>query len=140
MHEVAPPNHPAAIAAPPLLLIVDDQPANIQTLYAMFRDRYEVCMAVSSADALAFCARRTPDLILLDVVMPNVDGFDIFRELREQPSLAKIPIAFLTSNNKSVDLMVGLHVMKAEDYITKPFGKQELLDRVNVLLKKHGTA
>lgn len=79
-----------------------------------------------------------PDLILLDVVMPNVDGFDIFREIREQPALAKIPIAFLTSNNKSVDLMVGLHVMKAEDYITKPFGKQELLDRVNSLLGKRG--
>ena len=79
-----------------------------------------------------------PDLILLDVVMPNVDGFDIFREIREQPALARIPIAFLTSNNKSVDLMVGLHVMKAEDYITKPFGKQELLDRVNSLLGKRG--
>ena len=53
--------------SPPLLLVVDDQPSNIQTLYAIFQDRYEVCMAVNGIDALAFCALRRPDLILLDV-------------------------------------------------------------------------
>jgi two-component system, OmpR family, response regulator VicR len=81
-----------------------------------------------------------PDLILLDVVMPGIDGYDVFHELKGNAALKETPVAFLTSNNKSVDLMVGLHVMKAEDYITKPFGKQELLDRVNALLKKHGKA
>jgi two-component system response regulator VicR len=100
--------------------------------------QHKVTLVTEPENAVATALELMPDLILLDVVMPNVDGFDIFREIREQPSLAKIPIAFLTSNNKSVDLMVGLHVMKAEDYITKPFGKQELLDRVNAMLSKRG--
>ncbi len=97
---------------------------------------HNVTVVSEPENAVATALSLMPDLILLDVVMPNVDGFDIFREIREQPTLAKIPIAFLTSNNKSVDLMVGLHVMKAQDYITKPFGKQDLLDRVNRLLAK----
>ncbi len=97
---------------------------------------HSVTVVSEPENAVSTALSLMPDLILLDVVMPNVDGFDIFREIREQPTLAKIPIAFLTSNNKSVDLMVGLHVMKAQDYITKPFGKQDLLDRVNRLLAK----
>lgn len=123
------------------ILVVDDE-KDIAELVKLVLElgKHDVTMVIEPENAVTTALRLMPDLILLDVVMPNVDGFDIFRELREQPSLAKIPIAFLTSNNKSVDLMVGLHVMKAEDYITKPFGKQELLDRVNALLMKHGGA
>jgi two-component system response regulator VicR len=121
------------------ILVVDDE-KDIAELVKLVLEigKHEVTVVTEPESAVTTALRVAPDLILLDVVMPNVDGFDIFREIREQPPLAKIPIAFLTSNNKSVDLMVGLHVMKAEDYITKPFGKQELLDRVNALLKKHG--
>jgi two-component system response regulator VicR len=123
------------------ILCVDDE-RDIAELVKLVLElgQHQVTVVTEPENAVSTALELSPDLILLDVVMPNVDGFDIFRELREQPSLAKIPIAFLTSNNKSVDLMVGLHVMKAEDYITKPFGKQELLDRVNLLLKKHGAA
>jgi two-component system response regulator VicR len=123
------------------ILCVDDE-RDIAELVKLVLElgQHQVTVVTEPENAVSTALELGPDLILLDVVMPNVDGFDIFRELREQPALAKIPIAFLTSNNKSVDLMVGLHVMKAEDYITKPFGKQELLDRVNSLLKKHGAA
>ncbi len=122
------------------ILCVDDE-RDIAELVKLVLElgQHQVTVVTEPENAVSTALELNPDLILLDVVMPHVDGFDIFRELREQPALAKIPIAFLTSNNKSVDLMVGLHVMKAEDYITKPFGKQELLDRVNSLLKKHGT-
>ena len=123
------------------ILCVDDE-RDIAELVKLVLElgQHQVTVVTEPENAVSTALELGPDLILLDVVMPNVDGFDIFRELREQPALAKIPIAFLTSNNKSVDLMVGLHVMKAEDYITKPFGKQELLDRVNSLLKKHASA
>ena len=123
------------------ILCVDDE-RDIAELVKLVLElgQHQVTVVTEPENAVSTALELAPDLILLDVVMPNVDGFDIFRELREQPALAKIPIAFLTSNNKSVDLMVGLHVMKAEDYITKPFGKQELLDRVNSLLKKHAAA
>ncbi len=121
------------------IMVVDDE-RDIADLVKLVLElgNHKVTLVTEPESAVATALGLIPDLILLDVVMPNVDGFDIFREIREQPTLAKIPIAFLTSNNKSVDLMVGLHVMKAEDYITKPFGKQELLDRVNAMLKKIG--
>jgi two-component system response regulator VicR len=121
------------------ILVVDDE-RDIADLVKLVLElgQHKVTVVTEPETAVATALQVMPDLILLDVVMPNVDGFDIFREIREQPTLVKIPIAFLTSNNKSVDLMVGLHVMKAEDYITKPFGKQELLDRVNKLLSKRG--
>jgi two-component system response regulator VicR len=121
------------------ILCIDDE-KDIAELVKLVLElgKHQVTVCIEPELAVPTALEVEPDLILLDVVMPNVDGFDIFREIREQPALAKIPIAFLTSNNKSVDLMVGLHVMKAEDYITKPFGKQELLDRVNALLAKRG--
>ena len=122
------------------ILVIDDEKDIAELVKLVLELGQHTVMVVTEPElAVPTALEFEPALILLDVVMPNVDGFDIFRELREQPTLAKIPIAFLTSNNKSVDLMVGLHVMKAEDYITKPFGKQELLDRVNTLLKKHGS-
>lgn len=119
------------------ILVVDDE-RDIADLVKLVLElgHHTVTVITEPENAVATALQLVPDLILLDVVMPNVDGFDIFREIREQPTLAKIPIAFLTSNNKGVDLMVGLHVMKAEDYITKPFGKQDLLNRVNKLIKK----
>ena len=121
------------------ILCIDDE-KDIAELVKLVLElgKHKVTVCTEPELAVPTALEVDPDLILLDVVMPNVDGFDIFRDIREQPALAKIPIAFLTSNNKSVDLMVGLHVMKAEDYITKPFGKQELLDRVNALLSKRG--
>lgn len=123
------------------ILCIDDE-KDIAELVKLVLElgKHNVTVCTEPELAVPTALEVRPDLILLDVVMPNVDGFDIFREIREQPALGKIPIAFLTSNNKSVDLMVGLHVMKAEDYITKPFGKQELLDRVNALLAKRGLA
>lgn len=121
------------------ILCVDDE-RDIAELVKLVLElgKHQVTVVTEPEAAVQTALELQPDLILLDVVMPQVDGFDIFRELREQPPLAKVPIAFLTSNNKSVDIMVGLHVMKADDFITKPFGKQELLDRVNALLKKYG--
>lgn len=121
------------------ILVVDDE-KDIADLVRLVLELggHEVLVTNEPELAAAKAVEASPDLILLDVVMPGMDGFDVFREIREQKSLERVPIAFLTSNNRSVDLMVGLHVMKAQDYITKPFGRQELLDRVTDLLSKHG--
>ena len=123
------------------VLVVDDE-KDIADLVRLVLElgKHRVSVVNDPERAADEAARLKPDLVLLDVVMPRMDGFDVYREIKSRPELEKIPIAFLTSNNRSVDLMVGLHVMKAEDYITKPFGKQELLDRVNALLEKHGVA
>lgn len=121
------------------VMVIDDE-KDIADLVRLVLEleHHRVTVVNDPERAVSEALRAKPDLILLDVMMPRMDGFDVYRELKAQPAFEKTPIAFLTSNNRSVDLMVGLHVMKAEDYITKPFGKQELLDRVNALLQKHG--
>ena len=78
-----------------------------------------------------------PDAILLDLTMPKIDGWQIFKMLRQDQDFDTVPIAILTAKSEEFDTMVGLHVMNADAYITKPFGKQELIDKVNELFKKN---
>ena len=117
----------------PLLLVVDDQPSNIQALYAIFQDRYEVCMAVNGADALAFCAQRTPDLILLDVVMPGIGGYALCEMLKRDPRNCGIPVIFVTGNTDPLDEVQGFDVGGA-DFIAKPFHATVVRARVQTHL------
>jgi two-component system response regulator VicR len=77
-----------------------------------------------------------PDAILLDLTMPRMDGWEIFKLLRNDKEFAGVPIAILTAKSEEFDAMVGLHVMNADAYITKPFGKQELIDKTHELFSK----
>jgi diguanylate cyclase (GGDEF)-like protein len=122
-----------ATEAAPLLLVVDDQPSNIQTLYAIFQDRYEVCMAVNGIDALAFCALRTPDLILLDVVMPGIGGYALCEALKQDPRNCDIPVIFVTGSADPLDEVRGFEV-GGVDFITKPFHATVVRARVHTQL------
>ena len=121
------------------VMVVDDE-QDIADLVRLVLEleKHRVTVVTDPEQAVETALQSKPDLVLLDVMMPRMDGFDVYRGLKSKPELKDLAVAFLTSNNRPVDIMVGLHVVKAEDYITKPFGKQELLDRVRVLLKKHG--
>ncbi len=77
-----------------------------------------------------------PDAILLDLSMPKMNGWEVFKQIRSDPEFASVPIAILTAKTQAFDEMVGLHVMKADAYITKPFGKKELIDRTHELFTK----
>jgi two-component system response regulator VicR len=77
-----------------------------------------------------------PDAILLDLTMPKIDGWEIFKILRQDKDFDNVPIAILTAKSEEFDTMVGLHVMNADAYIKKPFGKQELIDKTNELFDK----
>lgn len=126
--------NPLVSAAPlPLILVVDDQVSNIQALYAIFRERYEVCMAVNASDALAFCAQRTPDLILLDVVMPGMGGFTLCEALKADPRSSDVPIIFVTGNSDPLDEVRGFDV-GGVDFITKPFHATVVRARVHTQL------
>jgi signal transduction histidine kinase len=103
----------------PLILVVDDQPSFIQTLYQLLDDDYDIAMATSGSEALAYCEKKLPDLILLDVVMPNMDGFEVCRRLKANPATQDIPIIFVTVRSDPVDEAAGLD-KGAVDYITKP--------------------
>jgi len=113
-----------------VVLVVDDQMQNIQVVGTVLtREGYEVIPATSGAQALQRIAARLPDLVLLDVVMPDMDGFAVCKRLREHPDTASLPIIFVSAANDTETVVRGLEA-GGVDYITKPFNKAELLARV----------
>lgn len=120
------------------LLIVDDLPDNIRVLSRMITDAgYAVSAATSGAQALKIAAASAPDLILLDVMMPEMDGYQTLAALQATPQLAQIPVIFVTACSEVEDEMRGLE-LGAVDYITKPFKETIVLRRVKTHLElKH---
>ncbi len=115
------------------ILVVDDDALVRSSLkYRLEREGYAVSVADCAEDALSIARRDPPDLILLDVGLPDRDGFDLARTLQREMS---IPIIFLTGRGQETDIVTGLE-LGAEDYITKPFGMRELLARVRVVLRR----
>ncbi|MCR9143199.1 MAG: SpoIIE family protein phosphatase [bacterium] len=117
------------------ILAVDDEPVNLQVLKnSLGVAGFRVLSAVNGRDALEVLEREgIPDLILLDVMMPRMSGYEVCRQLREKYSLAELPILMLTARNRIQDLVRGFEV-GANDYVAKPFDQNELLTRVNTLL------
>jgi diguanylate cyclase (GGDEF)-like protein len=103
----------------PRLLLVDDQPLNIQVLYQSFAADHQVFMATSGAQALAVCAAKQPDLILLDLTMPDMDGYEVCRRLKADPASADIPVIFVTASTDNLSEEHGL-ALGAVDFIAKP--------------------
>jgi class 3 adenylate cyclase len=116
------------------ILIVEDTPANIQTLAAILKEHgYLISVATNGRQALEVVARVRPDLILLDVMMPEMDGFETCRRLKAAEEWRQIPVIFLTAKTEIADLVQGFE-LGAVDYVAKPFNAHELLARVNTHL------
>ncbi|MGB3534267.1 MAG: response regulator [Microcoleaceae cyanobacterium] len=116
----------------PFILIVDDNPTNLSVLSKALKSAgYKVRMAMDGEDALAQVERNFPELILLDIQMPKVDGFETCRRLKANPATEGIPIIFMTALADTEDKVKGLS-LGAVDYITKPFEQEEVLARVKV--------
>lgn len=111
------------------ILIVDDEISNIEIMNAVLEDDYEVCFATSGQQALDTARETLPDLVLLDVLMPGIDGFEVCRRLKSDPLLADIPIIFTTGLGDTEDEMRGLS-LGAIDYVTKPIQPAILRARV----------
>ena len=115
---------------PGRILVVDDQSANIRVVSALLeRHGYQVSSASNGADALVVAAEARPDLILLDMMMPGMDGFELLAALRQMPELLGVPSIFLTAAQDR-DLLLRAFDAGAVDYVTKPFMPEELLARV----------
>jgi two-component system response regulator VicR len=115
------------------VLVVDDEPDTLELVKLVLESGgFETLLATSGMEALALIDRIRPDLVLLDIMMPDMDGWDVFRKIKEKNP--KIPIAILTAKAQNIDRLLGLHVLKADDYITKPFGKNELINKVRKLV------
>lgn len=119
----------------PLILIVDDIPKNIQVLGTNLRKKnYEIAIAQDGKHALHIASNILPDLILLDIMMPEMDGFDVCKELKSDSLTKDIPVILLTGKTATEDLLKGFEV-GASDYITKPYNSAELLARVKTHLE-----
>lgn len=114
----------------PSILIVDDEPLNLKLVAQSLRERYTIFVVRSGAEALALLADHNINLILLDINMPDMDGFEVAHELKKLPKTAKIPVIFLTAD-KTQETIVRAFQSGAVDYITKPFQPEELNARVD---------
>jgi len=127
-------HYPASINSPHVILVVDDQEANVQLVCGfLMREGYEVVPASSGAQALERLASRLPDLILMDVLMPGMDGFAVCERVRLIPECAAIPVIFLSAADESEFIVKALE-SGGVDYITKPFRQAELIARVRTHL------
>ena len=121
---------------PSKVLIVEDDPDIVDILnYNLKQADLKVTSVPDGSSALAEVKRRLPDLILLDLMLPKVDGLEVFRLLKSEPETKNVPIIMITAKGEEVDRIVGLE-LGADDYITKPFSPREVVLRVRSVLKR----
>jgi DNA-binding response OmpR family regulator len=118
------------------ILVVDDEPVLVETIaYNLEQAGFQVTTATDGSSGLEVARREKPDLIILDIMLPEMDGLEVCRQLRRERQTATTPIMMLTAKGDEIDRVVGLEV-GADDYVTKPFGRRELLARVRALLRR----
>ncbi len=119
-----------------ILCIEDDQEMIDLIRLILGRRGYEIIGATGGIDGLQLMRQEPPDLVLLDLMMPDMDGWDVYQQMKADPGLQAIPVIVVTAKAQNIDRVLGLHIAKVDDYITKPFSPQELLASVEKLLGK----
>jgi len=117
-----------------VLCIEDDQEMIDLIKLILERKGFHFIGAVGGQEGLDAMAREKPDLVLLDIMMPDIDGWDVYRQMRAKPELKDIPVIVVTAKAQSIDKVLGLHIAKVDDYVTKPFGPSELLRSIDKVL------
>ena len=119
-----------------LILVADDEPDIVTIVEMILRSQgYDVLKAANGLEALELAERHSPDLILLDIMMPDMDGWEVHRRMKADEQLRDIPVIVVTAKDKPIDQVLGLHVAKVEAYLVKAdFGPKELLDSVRQVL------
>lgn len=125
------------MASPRLLLVEDDAPLAGMLRAHLERDGYEVVQAADGATALNELRRQSPDVVVLDIGLPGLDGFEVCRVLRSRANW--VPLVFLTARDSEDDRVLGMD-LGADDYVTKPFSPRELSSRLRALLRRTGPA
>lgn len=118
------------------ILVVDDEPDILELVqYNLMRDNYDVVCVETGEEALARVSTRPPHLIVLDLMLPGVDGLEVCRTLKRDSRTATIPVVMLTARGEEADIVAGLE-LGADDYLTKPFSPRILLARIRAVLRR----
>jgi len=118
------------------ILIVEDEPDILEVLeYNLKRESYRVLTAENGTAGLSIARTENPDLVLLDLMLPGLDGLEVCRKIKEDPLTRSIPIVMVTAKGEESDIVLGLG-LGADDYVTKPFSPRELIARVKTVLRR----
>jgi two-component system, OmpR family, response regulator VicR len=117
------------------VVCIEDEPEMIDLIRLILGRRgFELTGAMGGREGLEAIRRVKPDLVLLDLMMPDMDGWDVYQQMKADDDLKDIPVIIVTAKAQSIDKVLGLHIAKVDDYVTKPFGPQELLQSVEKVL------
>ena len=114
------------------ILCVEDEPEMIDLIRLILnRKGYKVEGAAGGVEGIRLIKEIHPDLVLLDLMMPDMDGWEVYQQMKAETSLRDIPVIVVTAKAQNIDKVLGLHIAKVDDYIAKPFSPQELMDSVD---------
>lgn len=123
------------------VVCVEDEPEIIDLIRLILgRKGFDLTGATGGLEGLEAIRRVKPDLVLLDLMMPDMDGWEVYQQMKADPELKNIPVIVVTAKAQSIDKILGLHIAKVDDYVTKPFGPQELLQSVERVLSAKAQA
>lgn len=121
----------------PRVVYIEDEPEMIDLVKIILsRKHYEVIGASGGREGLDTVRRVSPDIILLDLMMPDMDGWEVYQQLKADETTRTIPVIVVTAKAQNIDKVLGLHIAKVDDYIAKPFTPKELLDSLEKILEK----
>ncbi len=113
------------------IVCIEDEPEMIELIQLILNRRgFEVLGAPGGKEGLRMVRELHPDLVLLDLMMPDMDGWEVYQQMKAEESTHNIPVIIVTAKAQNIDKVLGLHIAKVDDYIAKPFGPQELIDSV----------
>ncbi len=119
-----------------LVYIEDEQEMIDLVRLIMVRRGYEVIGATGGRDGLVAIRENIPDLVLLDLMMPDMDGWDVYQQMKADDKTRDIPVIVVTAKAQSIDKVLGLHIAKVDDYISKPFSPSELVESIEKILSR----
>jgi len=117
------------------VVYIEDEPEMIDLVRLILsRKGYEVIGANSGREGLDAIRQKLPDLVLLDLMMPDMDGWDVYQQMKSVEATRDIPVIVITAKAQSIDKVLGLHIAKVDDYISKPFSPQDLVESVEKVI------
>lgn len=119
------------------VICVEDDPGMIDLITLILARRgYDVIGAGGGRQGLEMIDREKPAIVLLDLMMPDMDGWEVYQQMKASESMKSIPVIVITAKAQSIDKVLGLHIAKVDDYVTKPFSPQDLLDSIERILAR----